>query len=206
MRHSSAHARPKVLVVATGNAGKLREFRSLLAGLPFELVSQTQLKVAAPEETGSSFAENALLKARHAAAATGEAAIADDSGLEVDALGGAPGIYSARFAGPDADDGANNAKLLAALAGTPASGRSARYRCALAFVDPVANTELRAEGVWEGIILDAPRGTGGFGYDAYFWLPALGMTAAELEPREKNRHSHRGMALHALRGQLAARL
>jgi XTP/dITP diphosphohydrolase len=206
MRHSSAHARLKILVVATGNAGKLREFRSLLAGLPFDLVSQAQLKVAAPEETGSSFAENALLKARHAAAATGEAAIADDSGLEVDALGGAPGIYSARFAGPDADDGANNAKLLAALAGAPAAGRGARYRCALAFVDAAANTELRAEGIWEGIILDAPRGTGGFGYDAYFWLPALGMTAAELDPREKNRHSHRGMALRALRGQLAARL
>lgn len=205
MRHSSAHAPLRRLVVATGNPGKLREFRCLLAGLPFELASQADLGVAAPEETGSSFLANALLKARHAAAATGAAAIADDSGLEVDALGGAPGIYSARYAGPGADDGSNNAKLLAALEGTPPERRGARYRCALAFLDGASDTALTAEGVWEGTILDAPRGTGGFGYDAYFWLSELRMTAAELDPQEKNRRSHRGMALRALRDQLSGK-
>jgi XTP/dITP diphosphohydrolase len=202
MPHSSAHAAPKVLVVATGNPGKLREFRSLLGGLPFELVSQADLGVAFPKETGSSFMANALLKARHAAAATGAAAIADDSGLEVDALGGAPGIYSARYAGSGADDGANNAKLLAALEGTPPHRRGARYRCALAYIDAACDAALTAEGVWEGAIIDEPRGTGGFGYDAYFWLPELRMTAAELDPEEKNRRSHRGIALRALRDQL----
>jgi XTP/dITP diphosphohydrolase len=206
MRHSSAHAPLKVLVVATGNPGKLREFHSLLAGLPFVLASQAELGVTAPPETGSSFLANALLKARHAAAATGYAALADDSGLEVDALGGAPGIHSARYAGPGADDAANNAKLLAALEDTPTAGRGARYRCALAFIDRATDTQLWTEGVWEGTVLDAPRGAGGFGYDAYFWLPELGMTAAELEPQEKNRRSHRGIALRALREQLAVQL
>jgi len=204
MPHSSVHAL-RVLVVATGNPGKLREFRSLLAGLPFELVSLADLRVASPRETGSTFMANALLKARHAAAASGAAAIADDSGLEVDALGGAPGIYSARYAGTDADDGANNAKLLAALEGRPPQGRGARYRCALAFFDAAADTLLTAEGVWEGTILDEPRGTGGFGYDPYFWLPELGRTAAELDPEEKNRRSHRGIALRALRDQIDGR-
>jgi len=205
MPRSRVHAPPKVLVVATGNPGKLREFRHLLAGLPFELVSLADLGVASPEETGSSFMANALLKARHAAAATGAAAIADDSGLEVDALGGAPGIYSARYAGQGADDRANNAKLLAALEGMPHDRRGARYRCALAFIDGAADILLTADGVWEGAILDEPRGTGGFGYDAYFWLPELGMTAAELDPDEKNRRSHRGSALRALRDQLSGK-
>ena len=206
MKHSSAPAPIKRLVVATANAGKLREFRLALAGLPFDLVGQSALGVVAPEETGSSFAANALLKARHAAAVTGAAAIADDSGLEVDALGGAPGIYSARYAGPGADDAANNAKLCAALAGLKLSERRARYRCAVAFVDgPEDPAPLTAEAVWEGFVLDAPRGSGGFGYDAYFWLPELKMTAAELEPEEKNRRSHRGQALRALREPLAAR-
>jgi XTP/dITP diphosphohydrolase len=205
MPRSRVHAPLKILVVATGNRGKLREFRHLLAGLPFELVSLADLGVASPEETGSSFMANALLKARHAAAATGAAAIADDSGLEVDALGGAPGIYSARYAGPGADDRANNAKLLAALEGMPRDRRGARYRCALAFIDGAADILLTADGVWEGAILDEPRGTGGFGYDAYFWLPELGMTAAELDPDEKNRRSHRGSALRALRDQLSGK-
>jgi XTP/dITP diphosphohydrolase len=206
MKHSRAPEAVKRLVIATANEGKLREFRALLAGLPFDPVSQSALGVAAPEETGSSFLANALLKARHAAAATGAAAIADDSGLEVDALGGAPGIYSARYAGAGADDAANNSKLIAALAGVPLRERSARYRCALVFMDgPADPSPLTAAGVWEGYILDAPRGAGGFGYDPYFWLPELERTAAELDSEEKNRRSHRGTALRSLRAQLAVR-
>ena len=194
------------LVIATANPGKLREIRALLADLPFDVHGQSTLAVASAEETGSSFRSNALLKARHAAAATDAAAIADDSGLEVDALGGEPGIFSARYAGPAADDAANNAKLIAALAGRPLAQRRARYRCAMVFVDGPHDPEpLSAEGVWEGYILDAPRGSGGFGYDAYFWLPDLERTAAELAPEDKNRRSHRGMALRSLREQLAAR-
>jgi XTP/dITP diphosphohydrolase len=195
---------PRKLVLATGNPGKLREFRALLAGLAFAPLAQADLGIEPPEETGTSFLANALLKARHAAQAGGIPAIADDSGLEVDALGGAPGVYSARYAGPGADDAANNTKLLAALENIPASQRTARYRCALAYIDPATQCELTAEGVWEGIILDAPRGAGGFGYDPYFWLPDLQLTAAELDPREKNQRSHRGLALRALRQQLAA--
>jgi XTP/dITP diphosphohydrolase len=207
MTLSKPHGPLERLVIATANTGKLREFRALLAGLPFEPVSQASLGVAPIPETGSSFSSNALLKARHAAAATGAAAIADDSGLEVDALGGAPGIYSARYAGEGADEAANNAKLLAALAGVPDAERRARYRCALVFVEgPADHSPLTAEGVWEGFILEAPRGTGGFGYDPYFWLPDLAASAAELDPAEKNRRSHRGTALRSLRGQLAARM
>ena len=195
------------LIVATSNAGKLREFRALLADLPFDLRSLGELAVAPPAETGASFLENALLKARHAAAALpGAAALADDSGLEVDALGGAPGIFSARYAGPDADDAANNAKLIAALAHTPVSGRRARYRCVLVYVAGADDPRpLVAEGAWEGSILDAPRGSGGFGYDPYFWLPELQLTAAQLDLADKNRISHRGIALRALRDQLLAR-
>jgi len=206
MKHSRAPAPHRRLIIASANPGKLREFRSLLAGLPFSVVGAAALGLKSPEETGSSFLENALLKARYASAAAGEAAIADDSGLEVDALGGAPGIRSARFAGAQADDAANNAKLIAALDGVPMQARRARYRCALAFVDgPDDPAPLTAEGVWEGRILDAPRGSGGFGYDSYFWLPELDSTAAELDPEEKNRRSHRGKALRSLRAQLAAR-
>jgi XTP/dITP diphosphohydrolase len=195
------------LVIATGNLGKLREFRSLLAGLPFELTSSAELKLPSPEETGATFLANALLKARYAANLSASAAVADDSGLEVDALNGAPGIYSARYAGEGADDAANNAKLLRALAGIPHEQRRARYRCALVFIQSAADAApLIAEADWQGFILDAPRGAGGFGYDPYFWLPELGKTAAELPPSEKNRLSHRGKALCALREQLAARL
>jgi XTP/dITP diphosphohydrolase len=193
------------LVIATGNLGKLREFRSLLAGLPFELTSSAELKLPSPEETGGTFLANALLKARHAANLSGSAAVADDSGLEVDALNGAPGIYSARYAGAEADDAANNAKLMRALAGLSHEARRARYRCALVFVENAVDAApLIAEADWEGFILDAPRGGGGFGYDPYFWLPDLNKTAAELEPSEKNRLSHRGKALRTLREQLAA--
>ncbi len=207
MKHSRVPAPHKKLVIATANPGKLHEIRSLLADLPFDVCCQSALGVAPAEETGSSFLSNALLKARHAAAATGAAAIADDSGLEVDALGGAPGIRSARYAGAVADDAANNAKLIAALAGLPMKKRRARYRCCMVFVDgPHDPKPLSAEGVWEGYILDAPRGTGGFGYDPYFWLAGLERTAAQLAPEEKNKRSHRGMALRSLREQLAARI
>jgi XTP/dITP diphosphohydrolase len=207
MKHSKAPGPPRTLVIATANAGKLREFQAMLAGLPFMAVSQSSLGVPSPEETGDTFAANALIKARHAAAVTGAPAIADDSGLEVDALGGAPGIYSARYAGPEADDAANNAKLIAALAGLPLEARRARYRCALVYVDgPDDAVPLEAHGTWEGCIIDEPRGSGGFGYDPYFWLPERGATAAELPAEEKNRLSHRGTALIKLRSLIETRL
>jgi XTP/dITP diphosphohydrolase len=193
---------PKRLVVATANLGKLHEFRSLLSGLPYELISLAELGLESPAETGSSFLENATLKARHAAASSGFAAVADDSGIEVDALGGAPGIYSARYAGADADDNANNAKLMSALKGVPLDARRARYRCALVLVRAVDTAPMVAEAAWEGFILEAPRGSGGFGYDPYFWVPELDKTAAELAPEEKNRLSHRGKAMRALREAL----
>jgi XTP/dITP diphosphohydrolase len=219
MPPSSVHVPRRPLIVATGNPGKLLEFRALLADLPFDIRSLGELGIASPEETGASFLENALLKARHAATAAaaaaaglhgaparGCAAIADDSGLEVDALGGAPGVFSARFAGLGADDDANNAKLHSALAGVPAEQRRARYRCVLAYVAGADDTApLIAEGTWEGRILDAPRGSGGFGYDPYFWLPELGATVAQLDLDEKNRLSHRGTAMRALRDLLTAR-
>jgi XTP/dITP diphosphohydrolase len=207
MKRSKPPAPLERLVIASANPGKLREFQALLAGLPFEPVSQASLGVLPVPETGASFAANALIKARHAAGATGAAAVADDSGLEVDALGGAPGLYSARYAGQTADDDANNAKLIAALEGVPMAKRSARYRCVLVYVaGPADAAPLRAEGVWEGFILESPRGKGGFGYDPYFWLPALSRSAAELDPEEKNHWSHRGTALRSLREQLAARM
>jgi XTP/dITP diphosphohydrolase len=212
MKHSRAPAPLRNLVIATANPGKVREFQTLLSGLPFAPIAQSALGIAAPEETGTTFAENALLKARHAAVASGAAAIADDSGLEVDALGGAPGIYSARYAGEGAGDAAavdaaNNAKLVAALAGLPFEARRARYRCALVYLEgPGDPAPLFTQGVWEGYVLEAPRGAGGFGYDPYFWLPEQGATAAELEPEQKNRLSHRGAALHALIAALAERL
>jgi XTP/dITP diphosphohydrolase len=197
---------PRPLIVATSNPGKLREFRALLADLPFTLCGLEELGVASPEESGATFLENALLKARYAAAAGNVAAIADDSGLEVDALGGAPGILSARYAGAGACDADNNAKLVEALAGIPREQRRARYRCALVFVREAGDSDpLIAEGVWHGFILDAPQGAGGFGYDPYFWLPDHGMTAAQLDLADKNRFSHRGIAMRALRDQLWAR-
>ena len=219
MPPSSVHVPRRPLIVATGNPGKLLEFRAVLADLPFDIRSLGELGIASPEETGASFLENALLKARHAATAAaaaaaglhgaparGCAAIADDSGLEVDALGGAPGVFSARFAGLGAGDDANNAKLRSALAGVPAEQRRARYRCVLAYVAGADDAApLIAEGTWEGRILDAPRGSGGFGYDPYFWLPDLGATVAQLDLDEKNRLSHRGTAMRALRDLLTAR-
>jgi XTP/dITP diphosphohydrolase len=186
------------LVVATGNPGKLREFRQLLAGVATEVLPQTELGVPSPEETEATFVGNALLKARHAARLTGCPALADDSGLEVDALGGAPGVYSARYAGEAADDLANNARLLAELRGVP-DPRRARYRAVIVLVrnaeDP---TPLIAEGTWEGRIAHAPQGRGGFGYDPLFVVGDGERTAAELDPAEKNLVSHRAVALAAL--------
>ncbi len=206
MPPSSAPAPFKRLVVASGNPGKLRELRALLGELRYEVVAQGDLGIGSVAETGDSFAANALLKARHAAEASGGAALADDSGLEVDALGGAPGIYSARYAGEGASDAANNAKLLAALGDRPLAERRARYCCALALVRGPGDEEpALVAAQWEGYVLAAPRGTGGFGYDPLFWLPDLGMSAAELPAEQKNRLGHRGRALAALRELLAVR-
>jgi XTP/dITP diphosphohydrolase len=204
MPRSSVPEPLKGLIVATANPGKLREFRALLADLPFEICSLAELSLPSPEETGATFLANAMLKARHAAAAGRCAAVADDSGIEVDALGGAPGIYSARYAGAGASDAANNVKLISALRGVPPEMRGARYRCALVFVAAADAPPRVAEAAWEGFILDTPRGAGGFGYDPYFWLPELKKTAAELAPDEKNRLSHRGRAMRALREILQA--
>jgi XTP/dITP diphosphohydrolase len=190
------------LVVASSNPGKLSELGVLLAQFTAEIVPQSALGIAPAAETATTFAGNALLKARHAARLSGSAALADDSGLEVDALGGEPGVHSARYAGIDASDAANNAKLLAALAQFPAP-RRARYRCVVALVagadDPAP---LVAAGSWEGRIALAPRGSGGFGYDPLFLVGEGAVTAAELLPEVKNRISHRARALAALRARL----
>jgi XTP/dITP diphosphohydrolase len=193
------------VVLASANRGKVRELSALLAPCGIELLPQGDFGVESVEETGTSFEANALLKARHAAARTGLAALADDSGLEVDALGGRPGVYSARFAGADADDAANNRRLLAELASVDEPRRGARYRCVLALVrsdDDAA--PLIARGSWEGRIGHAPAGDGGFGYDPLFVPAGLARTAAQLPAAEKNALSHRGAALRALLTQLAA--
>jgi XTP/dITP diphosphohydrolase len=191
------------VVLATGNAGKQRELSALLLPLGFELILQTTLGIAAAEETGTTFEANALLKARHASRASGLPALADDSGIEVDALGGRPGVRSARFAGKGASDADNNALLLRKLAGVPAEGRSARFRCVMAWVwradDPAP---LVARGVWEGSIAGAQRGNGGFGYDPLFVPSGLHVTSAEIPAEEKNALSHRAQALAALLEQL----
>ncbi len=199
------HAPWPRLVVASGNPGKLREFRALLAGLATEILPQTELGVPSPVETESTFMGNALLKARHAARLTGLAALADDSGLEVDALGGAPGVWSARYAGEGADDAANNARLLEALAGF-AEPRRARYRAVIVLVEgPDDPAPLIAEGSWEGRIATTARGVGGFGYDPLFLVGEGGQTAAELPAELKNRISHRAQALAALLARVRAR-
>jgi XTP/dITP diphosphohydrolase len=191
------------IVLATGNLGKVRELGAMLADLGVHVLPQSDFGVPEADETGLSFVENAILKARNAAAHTGLPAIADDSGIEVDALNGAPGIYSARYAGADGDDAANNAKLLAALAELPPAARSARFRSVVVFMrhaeDP---SPLIAEGAWEGRILDAPRGSGGFGYDPLFQVAGRDVSAAELPAEEKNRLSHRGQALRRLLAEL----
>jgi len=193
------------VVLASGNAGKVREFQDLL-GAHWRVRPQAEFGVAPVAETGDTFLANALLKARHAAAHTGLPALADDSGLEVDALGGDPGVRSARYAGPAADDAANNRKLLAALVGVPDAGRTARFRCVLVWVDgPADPSPVIAEGTWPGRILPAPRGQGGFGYDPVFLDPGSGLSAAELATAAKNVRSHRGQALARLRLLLAGR-
>ena len=187
------------VVLATGNAGKLREMRAILQGHGLEVVAQSDLGIASPPEYGKDFVANALIKARHAAALAGLPAIADDSGLEVDALGGRPGLHSARFAGLPADDRANNERLVSELAGVPEERRAARYRCAMVFLRDAADpAPIVAEAAWEGRIAFAPRGAGGFGYDPYFIVQDGGLTAAEMSPADKNRVSHRGQALAAL--------
>ena len=188
------------VVLATGNAGKVREFAEMLAPLELQFVAQGALGIESAEETGQTFADNALLKARHAAARSGMPAMADDSGLEVDALGGAPGVYSARYAGPAADDAANIAKLLTALEGVAPAARRARFRCVIAFVRDADDPHpVFGTGSWEGVILDAPRGDGGFGYDPVFApLDAAGASVAELDAARKHAASHRGQALRDL--------
>ena len=193
------------VVVATSNAGKLAELTVLLAPLGVTLSSQRQLGITEADETASSFVENALIKARHAAAATGGPAIADDSGLVVRALGGTPGVHSARYAGADATPAANNRKLIAALAGI--ADRAAYFYCALVFMrsadDPAP---LIASADWHGRIIDIARGTGGFGYDPHFFVDELAKTAAELPASIKNAISHRGKAATALVGSMARAL
>ena len=191
------------LVLASGNAGKLAELRDLLGDADIELHAQSAFGVQDAEETGLSFIENAILKARHAARATGLPALADDSGLCVDALDGAPGLYSARYAGTHGDSAANNAKLLDALRDVHDTQRGARFVCVLALLRHADDPQpLVAEGVWEGRILHAPRGAHGFGYDPVFFDPERNAGAAELDAALKNRISHRGQALARLRARL----
>ena len=191
------------IVLASSNAGKLREFRALLAELDFTVIAQGELGIASAEEPHLTFVENALAKARHAAVHSGLPALADDSGLCVAALGGAPGVHSARFSGPNADDDSNNAELLRRLHGQ--AERRAHYTCVLVAVASADDPEpLIAEARWPGTIIAQPRGAGGFGYDPLFLLPELGRTAAELPPDEKNRISHRGQAMRELARRFAA--
>jgi XTP/dITP diphosphohydrolase len=190
---------PARVVLATGNPGKLREMRAILAPWQVDVRPLSEFTARAADETGSSFVENAILKARFAAAAAGLPAIADDSGLEVDALHGAPGIYSARFAGPGADDAANNLELLSQLSAIPDDLRTARYRCAMAFLRwPTDPSPVIAQAAWEGRIARSPRGTCGFGYDPLFIVAGGDRVAAEFDVAEKNQVSHRGQALRAL--------
>jgi XTP/dITP diphosphohydrolase len=189
------------LVLASGNPGKLREFKHLCAQFGIDLVAQSELGIADAEEPYNTFIENALAKARHASRASGLPAFADDSGICVAALNGAPGVHSARFAAPnenrDAQDARNNEKLIAQLAGK--ADRRAHYTCVIVLVRHADDPEpMIAEGRWHGEIIAVPRGEGGFGYDPYFYIPALGKTAAELPLNDKNRISHRGQALAAL--------
>ncbi|MDZ7735553.1 MAG: RdgB/HAM1 family non-canonical purine NTP pyrophosphatase [Gammaproteobacteria bacterium] len=197
----------QTVILASGNPGKLREFAALLADLDVNVVPQSEYHVSAAEETGFTFVENALIKARHAALASGLPALSDDSGIAVDALNGAPGIYSARYAGANASDLDNLNKLIKVVRQLPAHQRSARYHCVIAFMqhaeDPMP---VIASGTWEGRLIEEPRGEGGFGYDPIFYLDDYQCTAAELDPADKNRLSHRGQALRGLLSQLTAEL
>lgn len=195
------------LLLASHNRGKLAELATLLAGLPVELLGAGDLGLPVPEETAGSFVENALLKARHASAYSGLPALADDSGLLVEGLGGAPGVRSARFAGAGADDRQNNEALLAAAAGLEGGQRRCRFACVLVLLshaeDPLP---LIAQGVWEGRLLRTPRGQGGFGYDPLFLDVDSGLSAAEMDAAQKAQRSHRGQAMRLLSEGLAARL
>lgn len=194
----------KTIVLASNNRGKVKEFNELFADLDLEVVPQREFEVEEVAETGLTFVENAIIKARHAAQKTGLPALADDSGIEVDALDGAPGIYSARFAGAGASDAANCDLLLEKLAQVPEAERSARFQCLLVFMrhadDP---TPLICQGTWEGRILAAPRGDNGFGYDPLFYVPIHDCSAAELPSEVKNQLSHRGQATRKLHDELA---
>ncbi len=195
------------LVFATRNPGKVVELRQLLAGLDLDILSASDLDVPEVVEDGDTFAANAAKKALEVSRATGLPALADDSGLEVDALGGAPGVISARYAGPEQDDAHNNQKLLRELAGVPADQRTARFRSVVALADAagrLGGEVLTADGTCEGIILDQPRGTGGFGYDPLFYAPELGCTFAEAGVGPKNDLSHRARAMRAMRPRLLA--
>ncbi len=194
------------LVVATGNKGKLKEINQVLSPLGFAVKGQAEFNISSADETGLTFVENAILKARHTALQTGRPALADDSGLEVDALAGQPGIYSARYAGEDGNDAANNQKLLEALKDTPEAQRTARFQCVMVYLrhpeDPVP---LICQGTWAGRIGFEPAGDNGFGYDPLFFVPEQNCMAAQLAPEEKNRLSHRGQALKQLVTALSAR-
>ncbi|MEO8672216.1 MAG: RdgB/HAM1 family non-canonical purine NTP pyrophosphatase [Tahibacter sp.] len=187
------------IVLASSNLGKLAELRALLAGRQVEVIAQSDLGIDDAHESGLSFVENALIKARHATQLSGLPALADDSGLCVDALDGQPGLYSARYAGDHGNDGANCRKLLAVLDGVEDTQRSAHFHCSVALLRSVSDpAPLIAEGRWQGRILHSARGTGGFGYDPLFLDPVTGLSAAELDATVKNRLSHRGQALAAL--------
>ena len=196
----------RTIVLASSNPGKLREFNQLLGGLHFEVVPQSRFNVIDAEETGLTFVENAILKARHAAQHTNLPALADDSGLEVDALQGAPGIYSARYSGQGASDTDNLKKLLEQLKDVPEQNRGARFQCVLVYLrhalDP---TPLICQGTWEGRILLEAHGSSGFGYDPLFFVPTHSLSAAELSPDIKNSLSHRGQALRQLLASLPNR-
>lgn len=188
------------IVVASTNAAKVSEIQALFNPQRAQLIRQSELHVATVAETGTTFVENAIIKARHAARYTGLPALADDSGIEVDALHGAPGVYSARYAGADADDYANNVKLLSQLKGLPKAQRTARFRCVMVYLrhaqDPMP---IICEGTWEGTILQRATGSNGFGYDPLFYVPTHRCASAELDAAEKNRISHRAQALQKLR-------
>ena len=196
---------PRRIVFASGNRGKLREVERLLDAFGVEVIPQSDFDVPEADESGTTFLENSLIKSRHAAQVTGLPAIADDSGLAVDALGGAPGVYSARYSGPGATDDSNIDKLIAELDGTPDAERTAAFHCVASFVDPVSGDELIGEGKWQGRILTERRGAGGFGYDPVFYDDARKKSAAEFDRDEKNEVSHRGQALRALVAALEAR-
>jgi XTP/dITP diphosphohydrolase len=187
------------IVLASNNAGKVREINQLLAEQAITVVPQREFDIPEVEETGLTFVENAILKARNAARHSGLPAIADDSGIEVDALKGAPGIYSARYAGPGSSDQDNNQKLLAELAEVAQEQRTARFQCVMVYMHHAEDpTPLICQGTWEGVILNEPQGDNGFGYDPLFFVPTEGCSSAQLSPEAKNRLSHRGQALRKL--------